>query len=75
MTIGLFIFVFSWTSFLIPLEIAGGGVSGLASVINYATGFKVAYSYFMINGVLLFIGFLILGKAFGLLHNSCCFNV
>lgn len=65
MTIGLFIFVFSWTSFLIPLEIAGGGVSGLASVINYATGFKVAYSYFMINGVLLFIGFLILGKAFG----------
>lgn len=65
MTIGLFIFVFSWTSFLIPLEIAGGGVSGLASVINYATGFKVAYSYFMINGVLLLIGFLILGKAFG----------
>lgn len=65
MTIGLFIFVFSWTKFLIPLEIAGGGVSGLASVINYATGFKVAYSYFMINGVLLLIGFLVLGKAFG----------
>lgn len=30
MTIGLFIFVFSWTAFLIPEEIAGGGVSGLA---------------------------------------------
>ena len=65
MTIGLFIFVFSWTKFLIPLEIAGGGVSGLASVINYATGFKVAYSYFIINGILLIIGFLALGKAFG----------
>ncbi len=65
MTVGLFIFVFSWTAFLIPHEIAGGGVSGLASVINYATGFKVAYSYMMINGVLLLIGFLVLGKAFG----------
>jgi uncharacterized membrane-anchored protein YitT (DUF2179 family) len=65
MTIGLFIFVFSWTAFLIPNQIAGGGVSGLASVINYATGFEVAYSYLIINGFLLLIGFLVLGKAFG----------
>ncbi len=65
MTIGLFIFVFSWTAFLIPHEIAGGGVSGLASVINYATGFDVSYSYLIINAVLLGIGFLVLGKAFG----------
>jgi len=65
MTIGLFVFVFSWTAFLIPHQIAGGGVSGLASVINYATGFEVAYSYIIINGILLLIGFLILGKAFG----------
>ncbi len=65
MTIGLFIFVFSWTAFLIPHEIAGGGVSGLASVINYATGFDVSYSYLIINAFLLGIGFLVLGKAFG----------
>lgn len=65
MTIGLFIFVFSWTAFLIPHEIAGGGVSGLASVINYATGFDVSYSYLIINAILLGIGFLVLGKAFG----------
>ncbi|MDD2419959.1 MAG: YitT family protein [Bacteroidia bacterium] len=65
MTIGLFIFVFSWTAFLIPNQIAGGGVSGLASVINYATGFEVAYSYLIINGILLLIGILVLGKAFG----------
>ncbi|MEA4867212.1 MAG: YitT family protein [Bacteroidia bacterium] len=65
MTIGLFIFVFSWTAFLIPNQIAGGGVSGLASVINYATGFEVAYSYLIINSILLLIGFLVLGKAFG----------
>ncbi|MDP3397790.1 MAG: YitT family protein [Bacteroidales bacterium] len=65
MTAGLFIFVFSWTAFLIPHQIAGGGVSGLASVINYSTGFQVAYSYIIINAILLLIGFLILGKAFG----------
>ena len=65
MTAGLFIYVFSWTAFLIPHEIAGGGVSGLASVINYATGFDVSYSYLIINAFLLGIGFLILGKGFG----------
>lgn len=71
MTIGLFIFVFSWTAFLIPHEIAGGGVSGLSSVINYATGFDVSYSYVLINVVLLLIGFLILGKAFGMKTIYC----
>ncbi len=71
MTIGLFIFVFSWTAFLIPQQIAGGGVSGLASVINYATGFRVAYSYIIINGFLLTIGMLIMGKAFGLKTIYC----
>ena len=65
MTLGLFIFVFAWVAFLIPHQIAGGGVSGLASVINYATGFDVSYSYLIINAVLLLIGFSILGKAFG----------
>jgi len=65
MTIGLFIFVFSWTAFLIPMEIAGGGVSGLASVIQYATGVEVFYSYLIINAFLLGIGFLILGNGFG----------
>ncbi|PKP41197.1 MAG: YitT family protein [Bacteroidetes bacterium HGW-Bacteroidetes-10] len=65
MTAGLFIYVFSWTAFLIPHEIAGGGVSGLSSVINYATGFDVSYSYLIINAFLLGIGFLILGKGFG----------
>jgi len=65
MTGGLFVFVFSWTAFLIPHQIAGGGVSGLSSVIQYASGFKVAYSYIIINSILLLIGFLILGRAFG----------
>ncbi len=71
MTFGLFIFVFSWTAFLIPNEIAGGGVSGLASVIQYATGFEVFNSFIIINLVLLGIGFLILGKGFGIKTIYC----
>ncbi len=71
MTSGLFLFVFSWTAFLIPNEIAGGGVSGLASVINYATGFEVAYSYIIINAFLLITGIMIMGKAFGLKTVYC----
>ncbi|GAB1473029.1 YitT family protein [Bacteroidota bacterium] len=71
MTIGLFVYVFSWTAFLIPEQIAGGGVSGLASVINYSSGFPVAYSYLIINAILLTIGFLILGRAFGLKTIYC----
>jgi len=65
MTIGLFIYVFSWTAFLLPHEIAGGGLSGLASVINYASGFPVSYSYIIINSMLFIVGTLIMGKTFG----------
>ncbi len=71
MTAGLFIYVFSWTAFLIPQQIAGGGLSGLGSVINYATGFPVAYSFLIINAFLLLIGLMILGGAFGVKTIYC----
>ncbi len=71
MITGLFIFVFSWTAFLIPHQIAGGGVSGLASVIQYSTGFDVAYSYIIINGILIMLGMMIMGKAFGVKTIFC----
>ena len=62
MTAGLFLFAFSWTKFVIPQEIAGGGVVGMSSVIFYATGFPVSYSYLFINVVLLIVGSIILGR-------------
>ena len=64
-TIGIFLFVFSWTAFLIPNEIAGGGVTGLSSIIFYATGIPISISYFVINAALFIIGTIILGKGFG----------
>ncbi len=66
-TLGIFLYSFSWTSFLIPEGITGGGVPGLASVIYYATFelIPVSVSYFVVNAFLVIVGTLILGKGFG----------
>ena len=64
--IGLFIGSLGWTGFLIPSEIVGGGVTGIASIIFFATGFKVGYSVFIINGFLLIAGMRVLGFGFGI---------
>lgn len=65
MTIGIFLYCFSWTAFLIPKGIAGGGVTGLATIVYYASGIQVYYTYFGINLVLFVLGSLILGRGFG----------
>lgn len=64
--IGLLVGSIGWTGFLIPSEIVGGGVTGIATIIYFATGFKVGYSVFIINGLLLILGMRVLGFGFGL---------
>ena len=64
-TFGTLLYCLGWTSFLIPGGIASGGGTGLCTIIYFATGIPVAYSFFVLNVILLIIGFLILGKAFG----------
>ena len=64
--LGLFIGSVGWTGFLIPSEIVGGGVTGIASIIYFATGFKVGYSVLIINGLLLLLAMKVLGFGFGL---------
>lgn len=66
-TIGAFLYCWSWTSFLIPNGVSGGGVTGLATVIQYATNglIQVSYSYLVINVALVVIGTLVLGRGFG----------
>lgn len=65
--IGLSLFVIAWISFIIPHQITGGGVTGISTIIWYATNkfIPISYSYFVINVVLLIIGTIILGKGFG----------
>ena len=64
--LGLFINALGWTGFLIPSEIVGGGVSGIGTIIYFATGFKVGYSVFIINGLLIIAAMRVLGFGFGI---------
>lgn len=65
MTLGSFIFVMAWTSFLIPNGLASGGMTGLCTIIQYGTGIPVGLTYPLLNVLLLILGFFSLGKGFG----------
>jgi len=66
-TFGLFLFALGWTAFIIPSEITGGGVSGIGTIIYFATGqaIPVGLSYLIINSILVLIAIRVLGKSFG----------
>lgn len=63
--LGLFLYSLSWTAFLLPHKITGGGVSGIGALVYYATGFPVGYTYFLINIGLILIAIKVLGANFG----------
>jgi uncharacterized membrane-anchored protein YitT (DUF2179 family) len=65
-TFGLIIYSISWTSFLLPNQITGGGISGLAALFYYGTGFPIGISVLVINAVLVAFSLKILGFSFGL---------
>lgn len=64
--LGIMLYCFSWTVFLVPKHIIGGGVVGLATIVYYLTGFPMGITNFVVNGILLLIGYRILGGKFGL---------
>lgn len=66
LTVGSIIFCMAWTSFLIPNGLASGGLTGLCTIIQYGTGIPVGWSYPVLNVLLLILGVLTLGKAFGI---------
>lgn len=65
-SIGLFMFVFAWTAFLIPSGIIGGGVSGISSIIYFATGIPVGVTSLALNGILVVIAIRVLGANYGI---------
>ena len=68
MTVGSVIFCMAWTSIIIPTGLTSGGLTGLCTIIEYATGGVVPMGlpYWIINIGLLIIGFMSLGRAFGI---------
>ena len=64
-TFALFVNALAWTAFLLPSEIVGGGVTGAAALLYYATGIPVAVSFFLTNLILIIFGIKSLGFGFG----------
>ena len=66
-SVGTLIFCLAWTSFIQPNGLTSGGVTGLCTIIEYGTEgvIPTSVTYPLINGILLILGFLSLGMAFG----------
>ena len=66
-TLGILIYVTGWSLFLMPNNLVGGGVSGISSMIQYATGgaIQMGYSYFVLNAILIVLAMVVIGMGFG----------
>ena len=66
-TLGILIYVTGWSIFLMPNNLVGGGVSGIASMIQYATDgtIQMGYTYFALNAILIAAAVFVIGMGFG----------
>ncbi|WP_300728892.1 YitT family protein [uncultured Bacteroides sp.] len=62
--LGMLMYGVGWTVFLLPNDIPSGAVPGIASIIYWAVGFPVQYTYLIINFMLLLLALKILGLKF-----------
>ena len=65
-TVAIIISAIGWTGFLIPSNMLGGGVTGLATIIYWVTGLPTGISIFALNAILILIAFRSLGRRFAL---------
>ena len=62
--IGVMLYAFGVTVFLLPYGLTAGGVAGIASIVYYATGLEVQVTYVFINAALLLVALKVLGIRF-----------
>ena len=67
LTVACFIFAMAWEGFMIPNGMSAGGMMGLCTVVQYATGglIPAQYSYFAINALLIIVAVIAMGIGFG----------
>lgn len=63
-TFGLCCYALGWAAFLLPYQITTGGITGVAAIIYYATGFPLQYNYLIMNGILMIFSVKLLGIKF-----------
>lgn len=67
---GLMMYCFAWVGIIMPANITGGGASGVAMLVYYATGgaeggIPLGYTFFAFNAILIIIASIIIGAKFG----------
>ena len=67
LTLACFIFTVAWECFMIPNGMSAGGMMGLCTILQYATGglIQAQYSYFAINALLIIVAVMAMGIGFG----------
>ena len=67
LTLACFFFAMAWECFMIPNGMSAGGMMGLCTVVQYATGglIPAQYSYIAINAALIIIAVIAMGIGFG----------
>ncbi|MCR4824070.1 MAG: YitT family protein [Bacteroidales bacterium] len=67
LTLACFIFAIAWECFMIPNGMSAGGMMGLCTIIQYATGglIPAQYSYIAINALLIIVAVIAMGIGFG----------
>lgn len=63
-TFGLTLYALGWTAFLLPYEIASGGLTGISAIVYYLTGVEMQYTYFGVNVLLIIAAIKVLGWKF-----------
>lgn len=63
---GSFIMALSFNMFLLPNQVASGGVVGLSTLVDHIFGMEPAYTQWIINIPLFLTGLIFLGKKFGI---------
>ena len=73
MTVGAGLFAFAWEGLVIPNNMSSGGLMGLCTIIQYATGglLSASVSYMALNVLLLIFAFLAMGLGFGIKTIYC----
>ncbi len=62
--LGTVIYAFGVIGFILPKGVVAGGLTGISSLIFYATNINVSYSYAVINIILLVSAYKVLGRRF-----------
>lgn len=63
-SVGVILYAFGVTAFMLPYSLTTGGVAGISSIIYYVTGIEVQVTYIAINICLLIAAIKILGIKF-----------